>query len=184
MAEDINTNEVLALTLGTLLIIYASVVIPVYGYYRRRLKGLALGCLLQPVACGIVIVLLFGGLGVMSNYRINKERKAAMVTVRSTEAGTYGTDTITWHLKPDEECLVDYKIHKKQEYDNEDSLYVDDETERFDIIRLDSLKNAVCVDDRLIVRFDLKNQKVTATDFDTPVEVVSVDWEKVKAFFP
>ena len=107
-----------------------------------------------------------------------------MVTIKTTEAGTYGTDSLTWFLKPDEECFVEYKIHKKQEYDSEDSLYVDEKTERFDIIRLDSLKNAVCVDDRLIVRFDLKNQKVTATDFDTPVEVVSVDWEKVKAFFP
>lgn len=31
--------------------------------------------------------------------------------------------------------------------------------------------------------FDLKNQQVTATDYDQPIEVLSVDWEKVKAYF-
>ena len=57
------------------------------------------------------------------------------------------------------------------------------EHEHYDVIRLDSVAAGVSVDDRIVVRFDLKNQQVTATDYDQPIEVLRVDWEKVKAYF-
>jgi len=184
MSDDYTINMVLTLSIGALLIFIASTAIPVYGHHRKQWKGLALGCLLQPVACAIGILLLSLCIAGIEEIMKSQEHKAVMVTIKTTEAGTYGTDSLTWFLKPDEECFVEYKQLVKTKAESADSTYDEEKTERFDIIRLDSLKNAVCVDDRLIVRFDLKNQKVTATDFDTPVEVVSVDWEKVKAFFP
>jgi hypothetical protein len=41
----------------------------------------------------------------------------------------------------------------------------------------------VAVDDRIVVRFDTKKKKVVATDLDTPMEVVNVNWDKVRAYF-
>ena len=90
-----------------------------------------------------------------------------MVTVRSIEKNTNDTDTLTWYLKTDGECLLD----------------CDDADDRFDVIRLDSLSAGVSVEDRIVVRFDIKNQKVSATDFDQPAEVLDVNWEKVKDYF-
>ena len=90
-----------------------------------------------------------------------------MVTVRSIEKNTNDTDTLTWYLKTDGECLLD----------------CDDVDDRFDVIRLDSLSAGVSVEDRIVVRFDIKNQKVSATDFDQPAEVLDVNWEKVKDYF-
>ena len=95
------------------------------------------------------------------------EMKSAMVTVKSIEQGVNGTDTLTWYLKANEECLLDSE--KK--------------SGRFDVIRLDSLDTGVCVEDRIVVRFDIKNQKATATDYDLPAEVVDVDWDKVRDYF-
>jgi hypothetical protein len=45
------------------------------------------------------------------------------------------------------------------------------------------LSAGVSVEDRIVVRFDIKNQKVSATDFDQPAEVVDVNWEKVRDYF-
>ena len=93
--------------------------------------------------------------------------KSAMVTIKSIEQDVNGTDTLTWYLKANEECLLDYE--KK--------------SGRFDVIRLDSLDTGVCVEDRIVVRFDIKNQKATATDYDLPAEVVDVNWDKVRDYF-
>ena len=90
-----------------------------------------------------------------------------MVTVRSIEQDVNDTDTLTWYLKTDGECLLDS----------------DDADDRFDVIRLDSLSAGVSVEDRIVVRFDIKNQKASATDFDQPAEVLDVNWEKVKDYF-
>lgn len=151
----------------SLIVIALSTAIPMYGYFRRRWKGVAIGCLMQPVACVVVIGVVTLGIFLykLANYQM--DIKSAMVTVRSTEQGTNGTDTLTWYLKGDEECLLESE----------------EKSDRLDVIRLDSLKTGVSVDDRIVVRFDLENKKATATDYDTPAEVVSVDWDKVKAYF-
>lgn len=62
MNADMSLNLATALLFGAFLITIASTVIPVYGYYRKRWKGAALGCLLQPVACFIVFMLFAGGI--------------------------------------------------------------------------------------------------------------------------
>ena len=150
------------------LVIAISTVIPVYGYFRRRLKGLAIGCLVQPVVCAVLIGAAIAGAYFFRKQKVKMEKNSAMVTVRSIEKSSNDTDTLTWYLKADEECI---------------QLDSEDYEEYFDVIRLDSLSAGVSVEDRIVVRFDLKNQKVSATDFDKPAEVVDVNWDKVKAYF-
>ena len=91
-----------------------------------------------------------------------------MVTVRSIEQDANDTDTLTWYLKADDECIL---------------LNSDEDEDRFDVIRLDSLSAGVSVEDRIVVRFDIKNQKASATDYDKPAEVVDVNWDKVRDYF-
>lgn len=149
------------------LVIAISTFIPVYGYLRRRWKGLAIGCLVQPVVCAVLIGAAIAGGIFFRKQKVKMEKNSAMVTVRSIEKNTNDTDTLTWYLKTDGECLLD----------------CDDADDRFDVIRLDSLSAGVSVEDRIVVRFDIKNQKVSATDFDQPAEVLDVNWEKVKDYF-
>ena len=151
----------------SLIVIALSTAIPMYGYYRKGWKGVARGCLMQPVACVVVIgvVVLGAFLYKMASYQM--EIKSAMAIVKSTEQGANSTDTLTWYLKTNEECLLESE----------------EKSDRFDVIRLDSLKTGVSVEDRIVVRFDLENEKATATDYDNPAEVVDIDWDKVKAYF-
>ena len=142
-------------------------ILPIIGYLRKRLKGAAIGCVLQLIAGNAIV---FGVIGAIVFYQLlnmRKEIKSAMVTVKSTEALLESNTDITWYLKADEECLQQIGDDKKN-------------IERFDIIRVDSV--SLCVEDRILVVFDLNNQKATATDYDTPIEVVSVDWEKIKTY--
>ena len=150
-----------------LLVIAISTCIPMYGYCRRRWKGAAIGCLMQPVVCLVIIGVVTAGVFIYKQISYKMEMKSAMVIVKSIEQGVNGTDTLTWYLKANEECLLD--SGKK--------------SGRFDIIRLDSLDTGVCVEDRIVVRFDIKNQRATATDYDLPAEVVDVNWEKVRNYF-
>ena len=183
MFEGNFVTAMLVVLLITILVMMASVAIPIIGYHRKRWKGVAIGCLMQPVVCGVFFCILLGGV-VIYRYNTNSnQRKSMMVTVRTTEPGAYGVDTLIWYLKPDNECFVDYKRLEKTESSEEDSLDIDEYSDSFDIIRLDSLNTAVCVEDRIVVRFDLQNQKATATDYDQPVEVTDIDWDKVKAYF-
>ena len=64
-----------------------------------------------------------------------------------------------------------------------DSTEVRQERGWFDVILLDSLTTSISVEDRIVVRFDLKNQKTTATDYDQPAEILQVDWERVQTYF-
>lgn len=151
-----------------LLVIVISTIIPMVGYFRRRWKGVAIGCLIQPVVCVVVIGAVVVSYLAYKTISIKREMKSAMVTVKSIEQGVNGADTLTWYLKTNEECLFDDT--KKR-------------SNRFDIIRLDSLKTSVSVEDRIVVRFDIENEKVTATDYDQPAEVVDVNWDKVRGYF-
>jgi len=145
----------------------ASILIPMYGYTRKRWKGLALGCLIQPLACAVVIGLVIGSIVAYEVYTLNRQTKSAMVAVKTVEQKSKDTDTLKWYLKNDEECIV--RCSGKRQY--------------YDVIRLDSIAAGVSVDDRIVVRFDIKNRQVTATDNNQPIEVLSVDWDKVKAYF-
>ena len=148
-------------------VVIASIAIPIKGYLRRRWKGVAIGCLMQPVVCLVAIGVVGGSFFIYRQVSLKMLKNSAMVTVKSTEQGANGVDTLTWYLKAGEECL--YESGEKTTY--------------FDVIRLDSLKTSVSVEDRIVVRFDIENEKVVATDYDQPAEVVGVDWDKVKAYF-
>ena len=148
-------------------VISISLVIPVYGYLRKRWKGVAIGFLMQLVVCAVTIGVVVAGSIAYVRVSFKMEEKSAMVTVRSIEKVADDTDTLTWYLKADELCIVDSE--EKKDY--------------FDIIRLDSLKTSVSVEDRIVVRFDIENEKVIATDYDQPAEVIDVNWDKVKAYF-
>ncbi len=179
MLIERSLSEALVLLFLVALIIALSIAIPFYAYNRKRWKGFALGCILQPIVCVIAICLLFAGSMAYEVVSLMLECKSAMVTVRTIEPGSFGADTLTWYLKPDDECFV--------ECERNDDLYKDDVGEihrrfdRFDIIRHDSV--SLCVEDRIVVWFDFKNQKVTATNYDEPIEVMGVDWDKVKTYF-
>ena len=148
-------------------VVLASIAIPVKGYLRRRWKGVVIGCLMQPVACLVLIGVVIASFFIYRQVSLKMQMNSAMVTVKSTEQGVNGTDTVTWYLKADEECL----------------FVSEDKTDLSDVVRLDSLKTGVSVEDRIVVRFDIENEKVIATDYDQPAEVVDVDWDKVKAYF-
>ena len=174
-----------ALMMGTLffLVLLASIAIPVFGYRRKQWKGLILGLLLLPVVCIVAYCLLFGSVVAYELLSIEKQRDSAMVTVRSTEPGTLGTDTLTWYVKADEECFMEHLFLMKTDETSSDSIEIKQKRGWFDVILLDSLPTSVSVEDRIVVRFDLKNQKATATDYDGPAEILNVDWEKVQAYF-
>ena len=164
--EELISVAIFVVIFGAL-VIAISTVIPVYGYFRRRWKGLAIGCLVQPVVCAVLIGAAIACAIFFHKQKVKKEKNSAMVTVRSIEKNANDTDTLTWYLKTDGECLLDS----------------DEADDHFDVIRLDSLSAGVSVEDRIVVRFDIKNQKASATDFDQPAEVVDVNWEKVKDYF-
>ena len=164
--EEIISISIFVVIFGVL-VIAISTFIPVYGYLRRRWKGLAIGCLVQPVVCAALIGAAVAGAFFFHDQKSEREKNSAMVTVRTIEQNANDTDTLTWYVKTDGECLLDS----------------DDADDRFDVIRLDSLSAGVSVEDRIVVRFDIKNQKASATDFDQPAEVLDVNWEKVKDYF-
>ena len=155
------------LLIFSLVVVLASIAIPVKGYLRRRWKGVAIGCLMQPVVCLVLIGVVIASFFIYRQVSLKMQMNSAMVTVKSTEQGVNGTDTVTWYLKADEECL----------------FVSEDKTDLSDVVRLDSLKTGVSVEDRIVVRFDIENEKVSATDYDQPAEVVDVNWDKVKAYF-
>ena len=70
-----------------LLVTVVSILIPVYGYMRKQWKGLALGCLIQPVVCFVVCCLVFGGIVAYEVLSLRSQTKSAMVSVETIEQG-------------------------------------------------------------------------------------------------
>ena len=144
------------------IVIMASIGIPIYAYSRKRWKGLAIGCLLQPIACAVVICLIVLGIISYFEYTNRKEMDSAMVTIRGIDVAKQNGDTLTWYLKADEECIL--VCNDDKDFDEMDSV-------------------SVGLEDRIVVKCDMKKKKVTATDLGTPMKVVSVNWDEVKAYF-
>ena len=191
MLIDMDLSMAMLVFLLLFLLFIASVLIPIYGYRFKRWKGLAVGCLVQPFVYVIVSVALFFSIITYEMHILSRTRKAAMVTVRSFETTQDGKIEQTWYLKPDEECFMEYlpdsisgnksKKDAGEDEDKDEDNYREGNRKYYDIIRLDS--TSVCVEDRIVVRFDLKNQKATATDWDEPTEILNIDWDKVKTYF-
>jgi hypothetical protein len=152
-------------------LLVASTSIPFIGFIHKRWKGFAIGCLLQPVFCAVTTLAALLAIYFYEQYDLRNHREAAMVTVKQAIPGG---DVETWYLKPDDECYYEYWEAGEKSVGYDDSRL-------FDVFPLDS--NSVGVDDRLVVKFDLNTHQVTATDYGKPLEVVKVDWDRVREYF-
>lgn len=184
MFIDRDYTTILWIAFIILLIVVASVVIPIYGYKWKRWKGLALGCLAQPVVCAIVIFSVLIGIFIYERWDFKKEKDKAMVTVRSIEKNGDRVDTLIWYVKADEECIMERKRQAPSDEEEErDSTDEAKDIEWFDVIPIENFAHGVNIEDRIMVRFDLKNHSVVATDYDDRAEVTKVDWDIVRDFF-
>ena len=167
-----------------LLIVVASVAVPIYGHRRKGWKGLALGCLAQPFVCAIVIFTACIGIFIYERWEFSKETDKAMVTVRTLEKKGDRVDTLFWYVKPDEECIMERKRQELGDEEEErDSTDEGTDVKLFDVVPIKNFGHGVNIEDRIMVRFDLKNHSVVATDYDDRAEVTKVDWDKVRNFF-
>ena len=169
---EIGTNIIIGLFILALWVV--SIFIPFYGFIQKRWKGCGCGCLAQVVFCILVMVTFGVGRACYVRSEIRSYRDNAMVTVRKTNAGG---KVHVWYLNPNEECFYECRDNQSADADSTDVA----KKQLFDVIPLDSL--SVCVDDKVVVRFDLKIRFVTATEYDEPIEVVNVDWDKVNDYF-
>ena len=163
----INENYIYILILAfalSIIIVMASVIIPIRFYNWKRWKGLVLGLVLQPIVCAILIFCVFMGFVGYHESKTNRQRESAMVAVCTLRTDSAKTDTLTWYIKADDEC---FRVNDKK-------------VKAYDVIRLDQA--SVGVDDRIVVKFDVKKKQVVATDFGKPIKVKKVDWEQVKAY--
>jgi uncharacterized membrane protein len=164
----INENYIYILILAfalSIIIVMASVIIPIRFYNWKRWKGLVLGLVLQPIVCAILIFCVFMGFVGYHESKTNRQRKSAMVAVCTVQEDSAETEKLTWYIKADDEC---FRVNDKK-------------VKAYDVIRLDQA--SVGVDDRIVVKFDVKKKQVVATDFGKPIKVENVDWEQVKAYF-
>ena len=168
MQNDLVIYMNLFMVTAIIIVFLVSFAIPSYGYRRKRWKGFFIGILVQIAVFILVgVVIGFGSMQYV-HYTVKKELDGAMVTVRGTDVARHRNDTLVWSLTPDEVCLVgnnNVNVRKR--------IY-------YDFIRLSPV--SVGVEDRIVVKFDVKRKKVTATDMDKPMEVVQVDWEKVNHY--
>ena len=168
MQNDLLIYSDLFMVTAIVIVFLVSFAIPSYGYRRKRWKGFFIGILVQIAVFILVgVVIGFGSMQYV-HYTVKKELDGAMVTVRGTDVARHRNDTLVWSLTPDEVCLVgnnNVNVRKR--------IY-------YDFIRLSPV--SVGVEDRIVVKFDVKRKKVTATDMDKPMEVVQVDWEKVNHY--
>ena len=154
---------ILAIALS-IIIVMASVIIPIRLFNWKRWKGLILGLVLQPIVCAILIVCVFMGIVGYTESKVDRQRESAMVAVCTLRTDSAKTDTLTWYIKADDEC---FQVDKK-------------DIRAFDVIRLDQA--SVGVEDRIVVKFNVKKKQVVATDFGNPIKVGKVDWEQVRDY--
>jgi hypothetical protein len=155
------------------ILLAATISIPFYGLIKKRLKGLAIGCFLQPFVCALICLLTAVGVYFYQRNELQKYRGGAMVTLRKTDADGKAH---FWYLKANEECFYErWNGDEEPEFDGNGKMSL------YDVVPLDSFK--VCVDDVIFVKFDLEKHEVTAKEYDEPLDIVNVDWNKVKAFF-
>lgn len=180
-----NNNYPIWIALFMLLIFVASMVVPIYGHKRKGWKGLALGCLLQPIIGFVVLMAIILGIYSYEYFRHKKQKEHAMVTVKTLEKKGNRVDTLFWYVKADEECIMERKRqgHGNDEEEDRDSTEKERTIEWFDVVPIANFAHGVNIEDRIMVRFDLKNHSVVATDYDDRAEVTKVDWDIVRDFF-
>ena len=163
----INENYIYILILAfalSIIIVMASIIIPIRLFNWKRWKGLFLGLVLQPIVCAILIFCVFMGFVGYHESKTNRQRESAMVAVCTLRTDSAKTDTLTWYIKADDEC---FQVDKK-------------DIRAFDVIRLDQA--SVGVEDRIVVKFNVKKKQVVATDFGKPIKFEKVDWDQVRDY--
>jgi len=155
--------------------------IPFYGFMRKRFKGLLLGCIVQPILFAIIAAIIIVGTYFYTTYSLVSHRDNAMIVLKQNSDDTPDAYISKWHLKPDGECFYEFGKESKEEPGVIDIDDTDDDVAFYDIVPMDSFR--VCVDDVITVQFDIKNRKVKAINYDKPMEVEKVDWDKVEAYF-
>ena len=157
-----------------------SLFIPFYGFMRKRFKGLLLGCILQPIIFAVIAAIILIGALLYYGHSMEKHRENAMITLKQKADDTSNPYISKWYIKPDGECYYEFG---KEDKDKPDALDIidNDDIALYDVVPMDSFK--VCVDDVITVEFDLKNRKVKALNYDKPMEVESIDWGKIEAYF-
>ena len=132
----------------------------------------------------IVIFSVLIGIFIYERWDFKKEKDKAMVTVRSIEKNGDRVDTLIWYVKADEECIMERKKQAPSDEEEErDSTDEAKDIEWFDVVPIENFAHGVNIEDRIMVRFDLKNHSVVATDYDDRAEVTKVDWDIVRDFF-
>ena len=174
-----NFTFYIIITLSVITILVISIVFPFIGYINKRWKGVAIGCLAQPMFCAVGCFLVVLGTLRYQEHNLSEYREAAIVTLRKTVTDGAGRHSYTWYLKGDDECLFEMGEPRHGRFSNMERQDV--QARLFDVIPLDSC--SVCVDDVVVVRFDFDKRTVTATDYDEPIEVVSINWDRVKDYF-
>ena len=176
--QGLGTFIVIVLVLIALFVF--SLFIPFYGFMRKRFKGLLLGCLLQPVIFAIIAAIVLISTYYYFEHSMMKHCENAMITLKQKADDTPNANISKWYLKPDGECFYEFGKEDKEKSGN---IVIDDydDIALYDVVPMDSFR--VCVDDVIIVEFDIKNRKVKAMNYDKPLEVVNVDWVKVEAYF-
>lgn len=170
MQNDLLIYSELFMVTAIVIVFLVSFAIPSYGYRRKRWKGFFIGILVQFAVCCVGFLIFGLGSVLYVHYTVKKELDGAMVTVRGTDVARHRNDTLVWSLTPDEVCLVgnsNNNVHVRKR------IY-------YDFIRLSPV--SVGVEDRIVVKFDVKRKQVTATDMNKPMEVIQVDWEKVNHY--
>ena len=167
------------LVLMALAILVASIIIPCYGYLRKGLKGAGLGCLIQPIIAGILITAVAVGGYNIERRKVFKNRDAALAVVRTDSVIADDTLSYTWYLKPDGECMCEIR--------GVDEVISDyHEIQLYDIVTLNPTGKlasdtlSLCVEDHIVVNFDLKSHTATATDFGKPIDIESINWQNIE----
>ena len=159
---------------GAVMLLLA-VVIPTWGYRRWRRKGLIGGCLSLPLVGIVIIMVMIGVYAALSN----DSHDDAMAYVRYVEEDRDCHFEERWFLNTDGTC---YYEHDKGSHDHAVQPCGND-TYGYELsmTRVDSCLAPKISD--LIVYFNLNQRTVTPVYHQEEIEVVSVDWEKVEAFF-
>lgn len=156
-------------------LVMATIAIPFYSFLHKGWKGLGLGCLFQPVIAVFLCLLVGLGAFFLQKRTIDRYHSSALAVVRSSAVEKEDTLVCTWYLQADGECL--YESRKP----TDDSTRLAHDLNLYDVVPLKSF--SLCVEDHIVVHFNLATRTATATDFDEPIEVLRVDWPGVEAFF-
>lgn len=161
-----------------IVLVVASIIIPLAGFFMKKWRGLALGCVLQPLFCVMVTMLIILGAVMLWNFDLNRHEKGAMVVLKKVSDNDLENRHVnTWYIQDNGECFCDIG---ETEYSGL-AFILYGSMRFFDVIPMDSFR--VCVDDHVIVRFDMARHVVVASEYDKPLKVDTVDWDKVTRYF-